>query len=555
MSESAPAPDKRPYGLDVEMRQMVLDTVAQLNKRLLSKDKILEWDHKEIFPEETIREMLGPEIGLQLLMIPEKYGGMGGGTRDSVIVTREMSKICLGVTTAFFAIQLGADPLMVGGTDAQKRKWLGAIAEGNALVAYAVTEPNAGSDVANIKTKADPVVNDAGELIGYKVNGTKQFISTGGAADFITLLAKTPEGPTFFVVEKGAKGFVPGRSEEKHGIRASQTSQLSFEDVFVPVENLIGGVPGKGLKQANQVFGYTRLMVAAMGLGAGEAALNIAIPYAKERFVSGSVLSEKQGYTHKLIVPHAVRLEAAAAYIEEIAQRIDSGELDLQIEGSIAKYFATETGNKAAEDAMQALGGYGYTSEFEVEKVKRDVKITCIYEGASEVQQNIISTFRWRTTVKSKGAFYEAIALDMDALEGEFDRLGCRIYGIAARALNQAIMLVHQNRLNRVQHVMFGLADMMAHVEVGAALARKAAAATRVADKTAEKLQCMSRIFANDVAKLVHQNVMTIVMGTDVFDRKVADDFVVSSRLSDLTESYRGLVPAMDRVADILFER
>ena len=169
MSESAPAPDKRPYGLDVEMRQMVLDTVAQLSKRLLSKNKILEWDKKEIFPEETIREMLGPEIGLQLLMIPEKYGGMGGGTRDSVIVTREMSKICLGVTTAFFAIQLGADPLMVGGTDAQKRKWLGAIAEGNALVAYAVTEPNAGSDVANIKTKADPVVNDAGELIGYKV--------------------------------------------------------------------------------------------------------------------------------------------------------------------------------------------------------------------------------------------------------------------------------------------------------------------------------------------------------------------------------------------------
>ncbi len=555
MSESATAADNGSYGLDVEMRQMVLDTVAQLRKRLLSKDKVIGWDRDEVFPEETIREMLGPEIGLQLLMIPEKYGGMGGGAMDSCIVTREMAKICLGITTAFFAIQLGADPLMVGGTAEQKKKWLGAIAEGNALVAYAVTEPNAGSDVANIKTKADPVVNDTGELIGYKVNGTKQFISTGGAADFITLLAKTPEGPTFFVVEKGTEGYAAGRSEEKHGIRASQTSQLSFTDVFVPVENLIGGVPGRGLKQANQVFGYTRLMVAAMGLGGGQAALDIAIPYAKERFVSGSVLSAKQGYTHKLIVPHAVRLEAAAAYIEEIAARIDSGELDLQVEGSIAKYFATETGNRAADDAMQALGGYGYTSEFEVEKIKRDVKITCIYEGASEVQQNIISTFRWRTTVKTKGEFYGAIAREMNALAEEFDHVGGRIYGIAANALNEAIALVHQHRLNRVQHVMFGLADMITHLEVGAALARRAAAATRAADKDAGRLQLMSRIFANDVAKLAHQNILTILMGTGLFDHKVASDFIATVRLNDLTESYRDLIPAMDQVADILFER
>jgi alkylation response protein AidB-like acyl-CoA dehydrogenase len=555
MSESVSTPDKGSYGLDEEMRQMVLDTVAQLSQRLLSKDKILDWDKEEIFPEETIREMLGPEIGLQLLMIPERYGGMGGGALDSCIITREMAKICLGITTAFFAIQLGADPLMVGGTAEQKQKWLGAIAEGKALVAYAVTEPNAGSDVANIKTKAEPVVSDSGELIGYKVNGTKQFISTGGAADFITLLAKTPEGPTFFVVEKGTEGYEPGRSEEKHGIRASQTSQLSFTDVFIPIENLIGGVPGKGLKQANQVFGYTRLMVAAMGLGGGLAALNIAIPYAKERFVSGSVLSEKQGYTHKLILPHAIRLEAAAAYIEEIAKRIDSGELDLQVEGSIAKYFATEVGNRAADDAMQALGGYGYTSEFEVEKIKRDVKITCIYEGASEVQQNIISTFRWRTTVKTKGDFYGAIAQEMNELNGEFDNIGCGVYSIAAHALNEAIMLVHRNRLNRVQHIMFGIADMIAHLEIGAALARKAAAATRDADKTAEKLQLMSRIFASEVAQLVQQNIMTILKGTGTFDQNIVSDFITSTHMNDLTESYQGLVSAMDRVADIIFER
>ena len=321
-------------GLDPELRQMVIDTIRQLRNRLLTQEKILEYDKNEFFPEETIREMLGPDIGLQLLFIPEAYGGMGGGTRDCCAVTLEMCKICLGIGTAFFAIQLGSDPLLVGGTEEQKAKWLGKIAEGDTLVAYAVTEAGAGSNLAAIKTKAEPVTDDAGEVTGYIINGTKQFISTGGYADFITLLASTPEGPSFFVVEKGTPGFVQGKGEEKHGIRASNTSPLSFTDVFVPVDNLIGGVSGQGMKQANKVFGYTRLMVAAMGLGALEAVLEIVIPYAKERIQFGSPLSEKQGYTHKLVVPHAVRLQAAKAYLDEVALRIDSGEEDLHVEGS-----------------------------------------------------------------------------------------------------------------------------------------------------------------------------------------------------------------------------
>jgi len=543
------------YGLDPELRQMVLDTVGQLKKRLLSKEMVLEWDQKEIFPEDKIREMLGPEIGLQLLMIPEQYGGMGGGARDSCIVTRAMSKICLGIGTAFFAIQLGADPLVVGGTQEQKQKWLGKIAEGQALVAYAVTEPGAGSDVANIKTKADPVTNDAGEITGYKINGTKQFISTGAAADFITLLAKTPEGPTFFVIEKGTEGFEPGRSEEKHGIRASQTSALSFTDVFVPIENLIGGVPGNGLKQANQVFGYTRLMVAAMGLGAGEAALEIAIPYAKERFVSGSMLSEKQGYTHKLIVPNAVKLEAAAAFIDEIATRLDAGERDLQVEGSIAKYFATEAANQTADNAMQALGGNGYINEFEVEKIKRDVKITCIYEGASEVQQSIISTFRWRTNVKSKGEFYGSLAAQMHKMEETFGNAGCRLLGLAATTLGDTVMLVHRNRLTRTQYIMFALADMITYVEVGSALARKAAIAAQANGAEAEKLRLTSKIFANQVARLVAQNVMTIVMGSGAFDQQTAAEFIGAAKLNELAQTYQDIILDMDRVADIIFER
>ncbi|UCH20509.1 MAG: acyl-CoA dehydrogenase family protein [Deltaproteobacteria bacterium] len=546
---------KELYGLDSESKQMVIDMIGQLKKRLLVREKILEWDKNEVFPEDTLRKLLGPDIGLQLLMIPETYGGMGGGARDSCDITREMSKICLGITTAFFALQLGADPLIVGGTEAQKAKWLGAIAEREALVAYAVTEPDAGSNVAAIKTKADPVKNEAGDITGYRINGNKQFISSGAAADFITLLAKTPEGPTFFVIEKGTEGFTPGRSEEKHGIRASQTSALTFTDVLVPVENLIGGVPGKGLKQANQVFGYTRLMVASMGLGAGEAALNIVIPYARERIVSGSPLSEKQGYTHKLVVPHAVRLEAASAYIYEVAERLDSGEKDLQVEGSIAKFFATETADKCASDAIQALGGYGYISEFEVEKIKRDVKITCIYEGTSEVQQNIISTFRWKNTIKSKGEFYGSISAEMEKLHAAAGDIGCLSYGLAAKILNDTIMLVHSNKLTRKQYVMFALADMMTHVEVGASMARKAAAAAQAGDDAAEKLNTMSRIFANEVAQLVAQNVIKIIMGIGIFDKSAVTEFLDNTSYYELMNSYRDVINDMDTVADILFER
>jgi alkylation response protein AidB-like acyl-CoA dehydrogenase len=555
MTESAS--DKQPVlkGLDTESRQMIIDTIRQMRNRLFTREKILAYDKNEIFPEETIREILGPDIGLQLLFIPEAYGGMGGGARDCCEVILEMCKICLGIGTGFFAIQLGSEPIIVGGTEEQKSKWLGRVSEGNSLVAYAVTEAGAGSNLAALKTHAEPVKNDAGDITGYVINGTKQFISTGGYADFITLLAKTPEGPSFFVVEKGTPGFVQGKGEEKHGIRASNTSPLSFTDVFVPVENLIGGVPGMGMKHAGKVFGYTRLMVAAMGLGAGEAAVEIVIPYAKERIQFGSPLSEKQGYTHKLVVPHAVRFAAARAYMNEIAIRIDSGESDLHVEGSIAKYFATESADKAANDAIQALGGYGYITEFEVEKIKRDVKITCIYEGTSEIQQSIISTFRWKETRKSNGNYYQAILKEMATLDSEISDVGCGLYSLAAGVLNDAIMLVHDHKLTRKQHVMFLLADMMTYVEVGASLARKTVALSKNGSPETAKFKAISRIFADEVAQLVSQNALKILMGCGVFDQKAAFDFMETHSYNQLVCSGLNVINDMDLVADILFAR
>ncbi len=539
-------------GLDDESRQMVIDTVLQLRKRLLTKEKILEYDKKEIFPEDVLREMLSPEIGLQLLFIPEEYGGMGGGAKDTSAITREMSKICLGVGTAFFAIQLGADPLLVGATDAQKQKWLGAIAEGNTLVAYAVTEANAGSNLAALKTKAEPVKDESGEITGYLINGSKQFISTGGYADFVTVLANTPEGPSFFVVEKGMPGFDQGKGEEKHGIRASNTSPLSFNDVFVPKENLIGDIPGKGLKQANKVFGYTRLMVAAMALGCAESALAIAIPYAKERIQFGGPLSEKQAYTHKLIIPHVVKLAAADAYLDEVADMLDTSDDDFQVEGSIGKLFTTEAANRAADDAIQALGGYGYISEFEVEKIKRDVKITCIYEGTSEIQQNIVGTFRWKKSRKTKGKFYGDIAEEMMNLP---ENIGGKFFGLAAATLNKIINVAHENKIIRQQYVLFLLADMMAHVEVGAAVARKAAKLDGKGSADADKFRLIARIFANDVAQLVSQNALKILLGTNSLEGEEVTEILSETRFNELLKSSRGIIGDMDKLADLVFER
>jgi alkylation response protein AidB-like acyl-CoA dehydrogenase len=525
---------------------MVLDLLAQIRQRLLTPAKLREWDACEIFPEEAIRELLGPKIGLQLLFIPEEYGGMGGGARDIAAVSEEMAKICLGVATAFLAIHLGADPILVGATHEQKEKWLGRLADG-AIVAYAVTEPEAGSNLQSFKTAAVPVVGEDGAVTGYRITGNKQFISNGGFADFLTVLAQTPEGPSFFVVEKGTPGFTPGKAEDKHGIRSSNTAPLVFDDVFVPIENLVGGVPGEGVAQANEVFGYTRLMVACFGLGAGVAALEKVIPYAKARIQFGTPLMEKQGYTHKLVLPFAAKLEAARAYIEEVAERLDSGESDLQVEGAIAKLFASEVGNACADAAIQALGGYGYIREYDVEKIKRDAKITTIYEGTSEIQQLIISTFRWRSSVQSKYEFYGALARRMDAIHAEDPVLKADVFAALVRLVNGMIEEAHKVKATRQQYVMFHLATLATLAETGAALIVKAARTDNASPDRAEYLKTCARVNTALAAQTVYVLANEILYGTQKWDAAEAQAVLDSSGF-DFGAAQSGLILDMDRL-------
>ncbi|MFH1350852.1 MAG: acyl-CoA dehydrogenase family protein [Pseudomonadota bacterium] len=530
--------------MDPEMLNMIFETISKLERERLPLETRLEMDRLGEFPMELIRFMLGPEVALHLIFIPEEYGGLGAGATEIALISERMAKIDLGIATSFLAICLGLDPLRVGATPEQKEKYIGKVAEEGLIVAYGVTEPEAGSNVQALKTKAERVLDETGNIKGYKLNGQKQFITNGGVADLYTILADTPEGPSFFIVEAGAEGLIPGKHEDKHGIRASDTCPLTLEELFVPVENLVGGVEGQGLRQANQVFGYTRLMVATFGLGAGTAALEKAIAYSKERVQFGTVLAEKQGYTHRLLVPNAVRLEAARAYIEKTASRLDSGEEDLQVEGSIGKYFATEAGDAMANDAIQAFGGYGYIREFEVEKIKRDIKITTIFEGTSEIQRNIISTFRMRAVVRSKGRYYLEMAEGLEKLPKE---CGAPVLACAIRVLNEIVVGVRRLRLTKAQYVMFLMADMMTWCEVGEALCRKAAT-YKGKSRSAEFMMAAARLFVREAVEKVHLNSLKIAQGCD----QVMDGVMERIKSMDLGAAMKDNLKDMDFVAQEL---
>jgi alkylation response protein AidB-like acyl-CoA dehydrogenase len=544
-------------GLDTESLELTLSAIREFAEQNLPAHVILELDATHEFPEALIRAMCA-ELGIQLLFIPEEYGGMGGGAFDVYRVCEALAAIDLSIATSVLATFLGSDPILWGGTDEQKQRWMGRIAEEGLLMAYGATEPEAGSDLAALRTTAKPVV--ASDVVtGYHINGAKMWISNGGYADLYSVLALAPNGPTWFIIEKGAPGFDHGKPEDKHGIRASNTAALSFDNVFVPASDLVSGIEGQGLAQAQLVFGYTRLMVAAFGLGAGWAALDRAIHYSTTRIQAGGPLSEKQGYTHKLIVPHACRLEAARAYIEETATRIDAGEGSLSTEGAIAKYLATEAGNAAADAAIQALGGYGYTREYMVEKIKRDVRITTIYEGTSEIMEMTIARDRWQSHLKTRGQHYHDEAIALAALNPV---TGAGIAALAAHALADLLERARVQRLTRSQHMLFRLGEMIAHVECAAALARRAsnAATNQLPAKAdtrfgADALCALSRVFAREAAVRAASEGLRWSVGADGVPENERAAFEKALRLSEINGAQAGLLADMDYIADVLYER
>ena len=346
-----------------------------------------ELDEKEEFPWEVMR--VCGEAGLFGVSIPEEYGGSGGGVLETCLVVEELSRGCVGVAVSYAASSLCAYPILLYGTEEQKRRYLPEIASGRKLAAFGATEPNAGSDVAAMQTTA---VKDGN---GYVLNGTKQWITNGGEAEIYSVFAVTdktkgPRGISGFIVEKGTPGFSFGKKEKKLGIRASATRELIFEDCWVPEENLIGGREGIGLIIILRTFDMTRPGIGAQAVGLAQGAFEVALKYARERIQFGQKIISFQAVQH-MLADMATQIEAARALVYSVARYIDSHPRTFSKEAAMAKLFPSDVAMKVALDAVQILGGYGYMRDFPVEKMMRDAKILQIYEGTNQIQRNNIA--------------------------------------------------------------------------------------------------------------------------------------------------------------------
>ena len=345
-----------------------------------------EIDERAEFPAGTVRKMA--EINLLGLTIPREYGGVGADGISYAIAIEELSRVCAS-TGIIMAVHnsLGSFPIMKFGTDEQKKKYLPKLARGEMLAAFALTEPNAGSDAANQQTTA---VLEKDEWV---INGTKIFITNGKSAGLVTLMAMTDKskgyrGISAFLVEKGTKGFNYGTKENKLGIRGTDTYELVFEDCRIPKENILGN-PGDGFKIAMQSLDYGRVGVGAQAVGIAQGALDESIKYAKEREQFGRPISKFQAIQW-MIADMATEIEAArllvyrAAWLKDKVPRISK-------EAAMAKMYASEVAMRATTKAIQIHGGYGYTKDYPVERFFRDAKITEIYEGTNEIQRLVIS--------------------------------------------------------------------------------------------------------------------------------------------------------------------
>jgi len=344
-----------------------------------------DYDKKSEFPMDVCRKAW--ELGLMNVQIPEAYGGPGLGVLEDCLIAEEFGVGCTGIGTSMMANMLAEGPLLVAGSEEQKKKYLGQMVEEFGFSAYAVTEPDAGSDVAGIKTTAKKVGND------YVINGQKMWITNAAQAKWFFVLTYTDpkaayKGMTAFIVPADMPGLKIGKHEEKLGQRASDTRGISFEDAKVPEANRLGK-EGDGWKIAMLAFDHSRPVVAAAAVGLAQGALQHAIRYASERKTFGAPIFNHQAVSF-MIADMAMNIEAARLLVWKSAWKTDRGERNT-LEAAFAKAFAADMAMKVATDAVQVFGGYGYSAEYPVEKMMRDAKIFQIYEGTSQIQRVIIA--------------------------------------------------------------------------------------------------------------------------------------------------------------------
>jgi len=384
---------KMSYDL-TEEQQMLKDTVARIAKEQIApgaekrdEEAKFPWDMVEVLRENAL---FGADF-------PEKYGGSEMGLFSLCLIIEEIAKVCASTSVILMVHELGTMPIMLAGTDDQKEKYFPKFATGEQLVAFGLTESNAGSDVSGIKTKA---VKDGED---YVINGTKTFISHADVAEVICIAARTDtsvpatKGTGIFIVEKGTPGFSIGKHENKLGIRASSTVEIILEDVRIPAANILGQ-EGLGFPIIMKTLDLTRIPVAMQAVGIAQGALDYAIQYTKERVQFGKPIFSFQGLQW-MMADMTTQVKAArqltykaASLFEELPKNLDRLPKETVRYSAMAKLLAAETAMKVTTDAVQLLGGYGYVKEYPVERMMRDAKITQIYEGTSQIQKVVIAS-------------------------------------------------------------------------------------------------------------------------------------------------------------------
>lgn len=374
----------RPEASDEEA--MILDVVRELVKERV-EPRAAEIDAKGEFPWDI--KQLFAENDLLGIPFPIEYGGLGGSFVTYVKVVEEVSKACASSALIIAVQELGALPILIGGNDEQKRRWIPDLASGEKIAAYALTEPGSGSDAAgSMRTKARRDGDD------YVLDGSKIWITNGSVADVVTVFAVTDpskgaNGISAFVVEKGTPGFNVGKLEKKMGIRGSPTVELGFENCRVPVANMLGE-EGQGFKIAMKVLDKSRPGIAAQALGIAQGALDYATEYTKQRVAFGKPISQQQGLQF-MLADMKTEVEAARLLLYEAARKCDENAPDVTTWAAMAKLKCGDVAMSVTTDAVQLLGGYGYSTDYPVERMMRDAKITQIYEGTQQIQRIVIA--------------------------------------------------------------------------------------------------------------------------------------------------------------------
>lgn len=531
------------------------NSIREYFKKNLSSDRLAEIEKKALngntgFSSEIetiLHDMLSEDgLGLGILAIPQEYGGLATGLPGILSAGEELGRHDLGIATGVLATMLAAAPVFNGGTEEQKKRISEIIRHGG-IGALSATEASGGSSLSFLGTKAE--LKDS----SYVINGGKQWITNASIADFYIVLANASGGPSWFIIDRDTPGISFGQPAQKHGQNLSITAGISFDNVKIPRECLLGGIEGNGLRQASSAFDITRIVVASMALGTGSAAMEDAVIYAKSRN-SGSLLNN-EAYMKDLVLPHFARLEAIRQYFSAIcnfvffpsdnstsAQNVFGGNLSISAEAALAKFFSAEECLSSCNAAVQACGGAGISRENPFGKRLADCRPLLIYEGADEVLKISLFRHRWQDYLRSGGNLYS----DKSALIAGPKESGCDIASKSLVILSYIMGICRKYRLTRDRFLTLKLGEIIAWTEISAAFSYMVQNGNLNYSRECE--QYLARLFAREALNRAYSCGLGILSevsseaGSEFSRLLISNLEEISALLSGEKEDFKNLV-------------